>query len=165
MCSASPKIIKWHLDHGADPNIVDFRAQEPCVYAAYGGNLESVKLLMEGGTSVPETRALIAAAGAKDFKPDVADYLLGLGVDINRLERDKDDEGNAKSSSSGAEGTALHRAVESGDVERVRFLLERGADPSVRGLPPQAMTPLELAEMYQLDEVSEVLRGGGATTS
>jgi len=159
MCASKPDLIRWHLSHGADPNIIDFRAQDPCIYAAYAGNLESVKALMEGGCSVAETRGLIGAAMAKEFSFEIAEYLLGLGVDIDRLERDEDDEGLPRDVGKAAFGTALHRAVESEDLERVKFFLQQGADPTVKGLRPQSLTAIELAELYDLPEILAALRG------
>ena len=151
--------MKWQLDHGADPNLLDHRGQEPAVYAAYSGNLEIVKLLMEGGTSVAETRALIGAAAAKVFNPKVAEYLINLGVDVNRLERDVDGDGFPRDTASKyCFGTALHRAIESEDPERVRFLLRHGANPMANGLKPHCKTSIEVAEFYRLPEIVKALR-------
>ena len=133
-------------------------------YAAYSGDLEIVKLLMEGRTSIAETRALISAASAKKFNPELAEYLLlDLGVDVNRLERDVGDEGFPRSISKYSYGTALHQEVESEDPEWVRFFVEHGADPMGVGLKPHCKTSIEVAEFYQLPEIVAILRQSHAS--
>ncbi|KAI9853478.1 MAG: hypothetical protein M1813_002210, partial [Trichoglossum hirsutum] len=57
-----------------------------------------------------------------------------------------------------ATGTALHRAVESGDPGRLRFLLQRGADRQVEGL--QGYTPVGLAEALGVNEMADILHEG-----
>lgn len=53
-------------------------------------------------------------------------------------------------------GTALHRAVESQDPERVHCLLRRGANRHIKGR--EGLTPLELTEVQGWSEVANVLR-------
>lgn len=56
-------------------------------------------------------------------------YLLDQGADINALEHQGNPEYRERRKGQ-AVGTALHRAAQKEKKERVRFLLERGADPS-----------------------------------
>ncbi|OCK72688.1 hypothetical protein K432DRAFT_412068 [Lepidopterella palustris CBS 459.81] len=53
-------------------------------------------------------------------------------------------------------GTALHQAVERQDAERVRFLLQRGANRNIKGF--QGFTPIEAAEIMGLNEMADILR-------
>jgi ankyrin repeat protein len=78
-------------------------------------------------------------------------YLLDSGIDINRLQRV--DEPDAATPLT---GTALHHAVNRRDAERVRFLLQRGANRDVKGF--RGFTALEAAEAMGLNEMAEVLR-------
>ncbi len=83
------------------------------------------------------------------------DFLLAHGVDIDRLEREFDAQGDPLYLTVFS-GTALHRAVERNDAERVRFLLQRGANRHVKGL--KGLTPLEAAEEYKLNDMVDILR-------
>lgn len=146
------------LHHGADPNVLDFRYQVACEYAAYDGQLDTIKLIVDAGTNVQESRGLVAVMAAKTLRPDIAQYFLDVGVDINILERSVDAEGTEREVPNSYYGTALHRAIKSRDVEKVKWLLERGADKSVKSLPPFCTTPMQLAEWDELDEIVNLLK-------
>src|ERR1700712_1233799 len=120
MAATEPTLVKWLLDNGANPNKLDFRCQEALIYAAANEHFESVKLLVEGGQNMKECRGVIAVMMGEIFRPDIAQYLLDQGVDINILERNVDDEGNERDIPNSYYGTALHRAVEKEDPVRVR---------------------------------------------
>jgi len=79
-------------------------------------------------------------------------------VDINILERSVDNEGIEREFPNSYYGTALHRAIESRDAERVKWLLERGADRSIKSLPPFCTTPMQLAEWDELDKIVDLLK-------
>lgn len=125
-------LVKWFLEHGADPNSHGSKNECPLDTAASGCHLGSVKLLLEYGAKLDDSNALHAVAGSReDDSPclEMMAFLLDHGADINALEHQGNPEYKERRKGQ-AFGTALHRAAQKGKKERVRFLLERGADPS-----------------------------------
>lgn len=125
-------LVKWFLEHGADPNSHGSKNECPLDTAASGCHLGSVKLLLEYGAKLNDSNALHAVAGSReDDSPclEMMAFLLDHGADINALEHQGNPEYKERRKGQ-AFSTALHRAAQKGKKERVRFLLERGADPS-----------------------------------
>jgi len=92
--------------------------------AIFAGQPKAARLLLDRGADVDALStgpiARVPPLGTAVFvrSPQLARLLLDAGADVNRQ---------------GAGGfTALHSAAQSGDVELVKLLLERGADPGVR---------------------------------
>ncbi|KAH0555920.1 hypothetical protein GP486_006133 [Trichoglossum hirsutum] len=150
----SDKLVDWHLEHGADPNLHLGRGGTPLERAAVEGSVHAVKSLMSHGARLEGSDALIAAAASMNENPEpikIMAHLLDSGVDINRLQNVRDPD-----AATPLTGTALHQAVERGDAERVRFLLQRGANRDVKGF--QGLTALEAAEAMRLNQMADVLR-------
>ncbi|OCK73027.1 ankyrin [Lepidopterella palustris CBS 459.81] len=150
----SDKLTDWHLEHGADPNLHSGTRNTPLVLAAYWGSVHVVKSLVSYGAKLEGTEAVIAAAASMNENPEpikIMAYLLDSGVDIDRLQCV--DEAEATTFFT---GTALHQAVEKQDVERVRFLLQRGANRNIKGF--RGFTPIEAAEIMGLNEMTDILR-------
>jgi ankyrin repeat protein len=78
-------------------------------------------------------------------------------VDVVRFLLDQDIDINAKPPGTHSAVTALHAAVWQGDEAMVRFLLERGADHTIRDERYDA-TPLEWAEYGGQGNVADLLR-------
>lgn len=157
--SNNEKLVDWHLSHGADPNIHTGAGGTPLERAAFQTTLHIVKSLVTHGAKLHDTEALIAAAANKNRSREpirIMEYLLDQGVDINYGQK----LGNPMSDTL-FRGTALHRAVESEDAERVQLLLQRGANPDIKG--EHGLTPLEAAERSQFIEMAEILRKQGRT--
>lgn len=55
-------------------------------------------------------------------------------------------------------GTALHKAVELGKVDAVRYLIGEGADPSIKD--SKGRTAIECAQIFNQREVIEALEKG-----
>ena len=73
-------------------------------------------------------------------------FLDDCRVDVNAISQF----GHRMNKRSGDEnGTPLQAAIRSGNADRIRFLLERGADPDVRNERQQ--TALEYARDYGFD--------------
>ena len=73
-------------------------------------------------------------------------FLDDCRVDINAISQF----GHRMNKRSGDEnGTPLHAAIRSGNKDRIRLLLERGANPEVRNERQQ--TALEYAKDYEFD--------------
>jgi ankyrin repeat protein len=134
-------LLKWLLDHGANPNIRAFRTPHSCgdedtpiEYAATRHETTGLQLLLEYGAR-PDTSAIIKTMSARKFRPYVSHIphvklLLDYGADINYVTKEL--------------GTPLHCAVEFGEEDMLRYLLERGADASIRD--NFGMTPAEKAK-------------------
>ncbi len=154
-------VVRWHLEHGADPNVRTRRGFTALDYAGYKYSLEVVKLLVQHGADVTNTRAIHGAvANSIKFPPvnpgrlDIVNYLLECGANINQLEPTADE--YERPPITPYTGTPLHCAVQSENPEHVSYLLSRGADRSIKGA--LGMTPLEVAERYHLDETVAILR-------
>jgi ankyrin repeat protein len=102
------------MDRGADPNFADGPA---LVYAAYGGNLDAIRLLADHGADVnladPNWFSPLSA-GIRSC--DDVQELLELGADPNRLNH----EGQ----------THLYEAAVAGKPRIIKTLLQFGADRS-----------------------------------
>ena len=88
---------------------------------------------------------------ATSGKPDaeafiMMEHLLELGVDINGMDEVQGPYGR---------GTPLHYAAISGRVERVRFLLEHGADPHMTHF---GWKPIDEARKYWKSDVVKFLK-------
>ncbi len=73
---------------------------------------------------------------------EISDYLFRVGVDVNAQDAHW--------------GTALHLAVQTGQIDLIKILLEKGADPTVKN--HKGFIPLELALLqWGNDEAIELL--------
>ena len=173
-------VVELLLERGADPNarlkkpILQRQhtfgdgtlgaGTTPLMRAAKSGDIELVRVLLAAGAdpmlTLPNgTTALMLAAGLgwRNGSPLAPSYdqgsdseavetlelLLSLGLDLQATNEPGD--------------TALHAAVGGrGSEAIVRFLLERGADPSAPNARQQ--TPLSLAEARGSDAVKALVR-------
>ncbi|KAL3478589.1 ankyrin repeat-containing domain protein [Aspergillus californicus] len=171
-------LLQWFLAHGANPNLGNqqgYRYGESnansctCLEkAAYNGDVESLRMLLDAGAVIQNGFPLHRAAAAcppgsnphvgpvtpsKDFDTSripVMALLVERGADINQKQGPQT--GNVVS------GYAINEAVMAGAVKRVRWLLEHGADPTKKGPWGSAM---EYASRLGSDEMRTVLRDGG----
>lgn len=166
-------VLCWFLAHGANPNLgaqhdtVDIAAQpnpQSCAAleaAAARGSVDAVRLLLDAGASIHYGTPLHFAAGAcspgimprsvisKEFDASripIMALLVERGADVNQM---------------GESRVVVHHpimyAVMAGAVERVKWLLEQGADPEARGAWGSAA---EYVEMVGSEELKSVLRMG-----
>jgi uncharacterized protein len=173
-------VVELLLERGADPNarlkkpILQRQhtfgdgtlgaGATPLMRAAKSGDIELVRVLIDAGAdptlTLPNgTTALMLAAGlgwrngsplapsydqgSDEEAVETLELLLSLGLDLKATNEAGD--------------TALHAAVGSRGAEAIiRFLLERGADPSVANARQQ--TPLSIAEARSGDAVKELVR-------
>ena len=113
---------------------------------------DAVRIAQHAGA---QDRQLALEAAAVNGKPEAVAMLLGLGVDVNAMNRQVQ-----------YHATPLHNAASSGSLETVKLLVEAGADVSREDAAYQA-TPLTWAEYYlreeknkkQYVEIVEYLRG------
>ncbi|RDL40025.1 uncharacterized protein BP5553_00004 [Venustampulla echinocandica] len=170
-------LLKWFLVHGANPNLgvqSDYRDRlggpdtDSCAAlqkAASTGTLEAVHLLLDAGAQIRNGTPLHCAAGAcppgtplgaplndgvtpsKEFDTSripVMALLVERGADVNQAQ---------ESRHKVAKYPIVH-AVLVGAVERVKWLLENGADPEARGAWGSAV---ECAKWRSSAEMKRVL--------
>lgn len=141
----TPSVVEYLLSKGADPNRQKNESGAPVlVGVAYMNNAECVRLLLEGGAdpnSVTERtgetplHSSLAKSGTDVSARDrqaVIRLLIERGADPNRRTipgvrslafwRDVRTRGE----------TALHRAAAYADEETIKYLLEAGADKTIR---------------------------------
>ncbi len=147
-------VAKLLLDHGANPNVWDwwgrtalYIAIDRKAAAAPGGGGGG-----RGGAGAGRGRGRGAPPASRNAGPavssmDIINALLAAGVDVNtQLNMHRPSRGGNSGRfienlrSTGA--TPLSRAVEAGDIEAARALLDKGADPNINDM---GLTPFLLA--------------------
>ena len=120
-------------------------------FAAFGGQLETAKLLLERGADVQ------AIAQTKFRNTPLQIALLTGQLEVARLLVAKGADVNAKQ----AEGfTALHTAAELGSEPLIRLLVDAGADVNAKA--EDGRRPLDVALRDNRSEAAELLRQRGA---
>ncbi|KAI9718521.1 MAG: hypothetical protein M1812_003972 [Candelaria pacifica] len=115
-----PELVKWFLAHGADPNIGE--PGEILNTAASASSVATFKTLLQHGTDISQSLSLHNAAGAKEdiSRIPMLTFLVDeLGLDVNASDEMRGPNGRV--------GAPLHYAIRTGGLEKVRFLVERGA--------------------------------------
>lgn len=93
--------------------------------AVGNGNAEMAELLIQYGARVNGLGALGAAAKRRRY--DMMEFLFRHGADVNDDAKECDDIVIGWIPGT----TALHEVAAVGDVDVLRFLIQRGADPSL----------------------------------
>ena len=154
-CVHNKPLLKWFLDHGADPEKTGSRGINMCDVAAACASPACFDLLVAHGAKVEDSDALVAAAGELEQQPERVEMLAHLlekyGIDINAIERSEQSRGRGM-----GRGTALHAAVYAQEPVRIVFLLNKGAEPSIRNTLGQ--TALEFAIHHELDLSIDALK-------
>ncbi|KAJ6132370.1 hypothetical protein N7471_007585 [Penicillium samsonianum] len=146
-------LLRWFLDHGANPNLgaqktthdrrggPDTSSCAALEAAAVHGGVEAVCMILDAGAKIQNGVPLHYAAGAcppgtnphsgrvvpsREFdisRIPVMALLVDRGADVNQKEESRHMVAQY----------AIVYAVMAGAVERVKWLLEHGADPYIRG--------------------------------
>jgi ankyrin repeat protein len=115
----------------------------PMLWAIGGGRYESARVLAEAGVAVDN---LLFAAGLN--RVDMLAAMLARGADVNTRHW-----GGA---------TALHAAAAMGHKEATTFLLERGADPTLKETSWND-TPAEKARWFKHEDIAQLIEQHGST--
>jgi len=119
--------IQLLLTKGADVNFAGDKKRTPLMIAVYRRNLAVVEFLVSKGADVNardsdgQTALIYSSRQRKNATPDnsIALFLLNNGAEVNVRSKKKG-------------FTALMIASETGNVELVEKLLEKGADPAIK---------------------------------
>lgn len=149
-------LTEWFLDHGADINAVCAWDFTPMSEAMCRASLDTIKFLFQRGGDINRGQ-LLHNAVLRDA-PDVIELvglLLDMGASINGIQYENHPRAFGERSAF-ALGTPLHYAAEENRPELVTYLLQRGADPSIKNT--KGRTVLETAEFLHQFEVVQILR-------
>ena len=157
---ANLPLLQWFLAQGADPNLGEqqdlrdrFGASDTTSCAALEtaagqGNVAAVRMLLDAGAKIQNGTPLHFAAGA--CPPGMNPYDIGVTsskeFDQSRilamalLVRRGADVNQPQESRHLVARYAIVHAVMAGAVERVKWLLEHGADPELKGAYGSAVT-------------------------
>ena len=150
----SVDVMRWLLDHGADPNARTCYGNIPLFYAKM--NPQAVQALIDNNADVnsqnndghtPLHRVFShVRSGLEQNIADVVRRLLEHGADPNICSNDH--------------STPLHRASSGGWLEAARLLLSHGA--KIDEKDENGMTPFRLAASGGHDEITKLLLEHGA---
>jgi ankyrin repeat protein len=144
----SRNVLLELLVHQPDgPNAVAPDGFQPLGLAAFFGNSEAVRLLIEKGADVNtasqnEMRVTPLHSAVAHRHLQIARLLLEHDANVNARQAD--------------DFTALHAAAQNGQLEMVKLLLEFGAETEAR--TRHGETPLGLAQRFDNVDVIELLQ-------
>ncbi|KAL8784271.1 MAG: hypothetical protein Q9195_009107 [Heterodermia aff. obscurata] len=146
--SQSLPLTRWFLTHGAEATLRGSRAGVSGAHmldvAAACSSIQVLDLLIEYGLKLEDSDALHSVASAIDGPPgrlDMMAHLLTLGMDINAIEKV-----GAPESRGIGRGSPLHSAAYVEMEEHVVFLLEKGADKTIKNTLGQNVTDFARAQ-------------------
>ncbi|KAI4859378.1 ankyrin [Hypoxylon rubiginosum] len=146
--------VRFHLDHGADPNAnlrgETYSALELAPIANVG--LEIVSLLLRHGAVAKGRSAMLFAA--QKGRVDMMDMFLDAGVSVDEVPDNDDVYDNARAQVDW--GTPLHGAAGNGQSEAVMWLLRKGASRDVKN--SIGLTPKEVARQKGYSDCERLLR-------
>lgn len=148
-------LTKWFFEHGARPNLCSADSSFPakpglCLNSAASKSSVAVFDMLldhdaEREISIPLHMA--AGAGSSGERIPMMIHLVNLGFDVN---------GSDEIRGRYAIGTPLQYAIKAGSIEKVKYLLQNGADPHKSiGL---AGSPYKMAERTASKEIFELLK-------
>ena len=149
------KLVRWFLDHGADPNFHGAKVGSTILDVAAANATPTIfDLLIAHGARLADSDALHSAAGEREKRPgrvEMMAHLLSLDFDINAMGRR-----DYPPSRRIGRGTPLHASVHTQQTDRINFLVQRGASLEIRNTLGQ--TPLEYAVAKGFATSEAVLR-------
>lgn len=151
------QLVIWFLENGAELDPAPQSSHLPfsttsstCLDLAAGTSSIAVfDLLLKHGATKANSTPLHSAAGTglDDERIPMMAHLIEAGYDVNATDEVR---GNGKI------GTPLHYAIMAHSLAKVKFLLQRGADPHKPvGL---AGSPFKMAERMGMDQLVALLK-------
>ncbi|OBT73412.1 hypothetical protein VF21_08108 [Pseudogymnoascus sp. 05NY08] len=157
------KLASWFLDHGADPNAECDFDFTPLAVAMVSASFATIKLLFDRGGSVKHGQLLHYAA--RRSGPDrikILDFIISKGAPgMNRLLHQHRPADYLSLEYEGL-STPLGMAAREGTLDIARYLLKRGADPTIRN--SLGDLPIKTAEYYNNHDIVALLSEFGATS-
>lgn len=139
-------MVQWFLAHGASPKL---GPPGSVLNATAGiGTPATFQPLLQHGASLSRGEAVRAAARSSEDAGRIS--MLTYLLDVLGLEVDPPDE-----NVNGQLGTPIHWAIRSGGLEKVRFLVWKGANLQRRNR--MGFTPLEEAEKTMFMQIRAFL--------
>jgi len=147
------EVVKFLLEHGADPDAKNDYPSTPLHWASYHGSVKGAQLMLELGANTharnKEGRTplhqvlygLDATKLALDTHLDTMRCLLARGADVDALDNDH--------------VTPLHLAFRHGYVKGARLLLEHGANVHLEN--KWGSTPSKVASEQGHEEITQLL--------
>ncbi|MBK9443071.1 MAG: ankyrin repeat domain-containing protein [Comamonadaceae bacterium] len=134
------------IRQGTDVNMLEANGDAPLVMAAYKGNPDIVRMLLQAGADVaavdPGMKATALHAAAYAGNADAAKLLIQYHIDI-----DKQGPLNGY--------TALHDAIWQGHLETAKLLIDSGANLSLQSLHGE--TPLAFARLKHRSAIAALI--------
>ncbi|KAL3480768.1 putative hspc200 [Aspergillus californicus] len=155
----------WLLDHGADPNQQCRIDLTPLSWAVEDASLSTIKLILDRGGDVQRGAPLHHAVNRESEVVEVLSLLLERGASLNANMYENHELSRSMFFFMGL-GPVIHQAACKGKADAVRYLLDRGADPTLRDATDR--TALDWAVKSNKPEVITMLEqavGNNATTS
>ncbi|MCZ6914954.1 MAG: ankyrin repeat domain-containing protein [Rickettsia endosymbiont of Ixodes persulcatus] len=138
--------FKLLVNHGANPNIIDYTHGRTALHFAAAGSLDIVKYLIEKNPNIinciaSKSKATALHYAADSGKLEIVKYLVEQGSDMNMP-----GPGNR---------TALYCATEKGYLNIVKYLVEKGSDINVLG--PRENTLIDCANQNGYSDIVDYL--------
>lgn len=145
----------WLLDHGADPNKPCSIDLTPLSYAVEQASLPTIKLLLDRGGDVHKGELLHHAVECQADTIEVLGMLLERGAPLNSKMYEKHYPSWRLYYFMGL-GTALHKAAELGNADVVRYLVDQGADVSIKDVTNRSA--MDWAALNNHQDIAELLQ-------
>lgn len=137
--------LRKAIDSGGDVNWTNEMGLTPLKNAIQSGKIENVKILIEKGASIKQPDIWMSVFMSDSWR-EIADLLITAGADVNQVDK----QGR----------TALLFESYTNEIDRVRYLVEHGANVNAKGLDGE--TSLKNANRHNHREMINLLKNAGA---
>lgn len=163
--SRVPEIVALLLERGADTRPRNIKGRTALLTAHWCKDTEALEVFrthqkeldLNEAAALGDAKAFFERVTAGADQEDAAPLLLAVRYGHPEWVPQLLDRGMSANAATSANWTALMWAARSGDLDLVKLLTSRGADPSVKYYLGQ--TALDIAEEYKQKDVVEFLNG------